>query len=253
MSNVVIIPVHNQLPYLIKCVETVLHKTKDLELIIVDDGSTDKECIEWIERNELPLNFHRIRHEKAMGFSKSCNDGIDFAMEKFDFICLCLLNSDTEIVTESWFDKVLLHYENGEKIGVAGVMSDSALAQTVNHKNEYLARIDKKPSVHSYLIHGFCYFIARELIMTIGKLDEDMFPHYGSEDDYSLSAIEAGFTNIVIGSVFVHHNNATSYSNAKRSVIVKKSYPDLISRWGNGFVDRCGVQSVRAGKYINNQ
>lgn len=249
MSNVVIIPVHNQLHLLKRCIDSVIAKTNDLKLIVVDDGSTDKETSEWIENN-YPL-FDVIKHETAQGFSKACNDGIRYALDNYDFTCLCLLNSDTVIVTDDWFDKVRWYFENGENVGIASVMSDNALAQTVKDPQTYMSKIDKKPAVYSYLLHGFCYFIRRELIEKIGMLDEVEFPHYGSEDDYSLKSLKEGWKNLLVGSVFVHHDNAQSYSQAQRTKIVAKSYPALIKRWGRAIVNRTGTMSVRAGEYVN--
>ncbi len=252
MSDVVVIPVHNQLQCLKVCIESVYKHTNNPKVIIVDDGSTDFETKQWIIDNEKQLGYVRIYHEVDMGFSKACNDGIDFALGHYDFVSLCLLNSDTEVRTPDWFAKVNWYFENGEKIGVASVMSDNALAQTVKNYNHYMANIDTKPAVYSVLLHGFCYFISKELLLKIGKLDEVMFPHYGSEDDYSLMSIKVGFKNLLVGKVFVHHDNAKSYSEAQRSRIVLKSFPDLNKKWNAGFVNKCGILSVKAGNHINN-
>lgn len=250
--KVIIIPVHNQLPYLQKCVKSVFANTKNFELIIVDDGSSG-ETEEWIRLNEKPLQYKRIRHEKALGFSKACNDGIDYAMENFDFTCLCLLNSDAEIVTQGWFDKVESCYIDDSKIGIAGVMSDNALTQTIKDIPLYMKTIDSKPTVFCHLVHGFCYFIGKKLIEKIGHLDDDRFPDYGSEDSYSLTSIKYGFKNIILGSVFVKHKNEQSYSHEKRAEHIKVSLPALIKLWGKYFVNDCILQARSVGNYINNK
>ena len=42
MKVSVVIPVYNVKPYLERCVQSVVHQTyRDLEIILVDDGSTD--------------------------------------------------------------------------------------------------------------------------------------------------------------------------------------------------------------------
>jgi GT2 family glycosyltransferase len=250
MYNVVIIPVFNQLELLQDCVRSVIENTDNLKLIIIDDGSTDLKTREWIKEFTKKNKFDRIWHKKAMGFSNACNDAIDLAMSKYDFTCLCLLNSDTVIRTKNWFDIVRWHFEVGNKIGLASVMSDNALAQTVKNTDKYLATIDQRITVHSYLIHGFCYFIAKSLILEIGKLDEITFPHYGSEDDYSLKSIAYGYTNLLVGSVLVSHKNSKSYTEAQRSQIIKKSAPDLRERFGKRYVDRCGIYSYKAARYV---
>ncbi len=249
-NKVIIIPVHNQLLYLQACLSSVYEHTLSPTVIIVDDGS-DEETRAWIAGNNQELGYDYIRHDKAMGFSKACNDGIDFAKGKYDFNVLCLLNSDTEVETPDWFEKVEWYFTNGEKIGVASVMSDCALAQTVKNHNSYMRRIDEKPAVYSYLLHGFCYFISRDLLLEIGNLDEITFPHYGSEDDYSFKSLKAGYKNLLVGKVFVHHANSVSYTEAQRAAIVVNSFPALVKKWGRGWVNRCGIMSVKAGDYIN--
>ena len=89
--------------------------------------------------------------------------------------------------------------------------------------------------------------------MTAGNLDQIMFPHYGSEDDYSLLSLSHGFNNLLIGSVFVHHHNEASYGKEVRANFIKKTVPELHNRWGKGYCDQSGMQAQRVGKYINDK
>ena len=219
-------------------------------IIIIDDGS-DAETAQWINLQEILANVVTIRNETAQGFSKACNQGMDYAMKHYDFTCLCVLNSDAEIVTDNWFDKVEEHFEQDPIIGVAGVMSDNALAQTVKNVDRYLKTIDTKPSVFCHIIHGFCYFISKRLIETLGHFDAETFPHYGSEDDYSLKAMKAGFHNLIVGSVFVKHKAEASYSSSVRTEYLKTSLPNFQKRWGKNYVDACVRQAWEINKHLN--
>ncbi len=59
----IIIPVYNTEKYLDKCLESVVGQTyKNLEIILVDDGSTDnsgKMCDEWAKKDERIKVFHK--------------------------------------------------------------------------------------------------------------------------------------------------------------------------------------------------
>ena len=250
--KVIIIPIHGQLSYAKDCIAACRKYTKNPTLIVIDDGSPDAETRDWLKDNEK-LFAKLIVHDKATGFTKSVNDGIDYAMDNFKFNCLCLMNSDAEPTHDGWFDLVEDCFIQDKKIGIAGVMSDNALAQTVKNKTRYFTHRENKPIVYSFLLHGFCYFISYDLLMKIGHLDEIIFPHYGSEDDYSLKSIKAGFKNLLVGSVFVHHNNETSYTHDVRAAYVKKSLPTLVKRWGKGFVEKCAIASMNAAQYVNNK
>jgi len=248
-KQIVVIPVHNQLPYFIKALESVITHSPDAVIIVVDDGSTDKETSKYLANNKTKYIF--LKNDVAEGFSSACNKGMRYALENFDFNCLCLLNSDAEIDTPNWFTKVEKYFIQLKNTGVASVMSDNAMAQTVKDIPNYLRRIHRKPYMYSPLAHGFCYFISKKLIDKIGLLDEVAFPHYGSEDDYSLKSIKNGFKNIIVGSVFVKHNNETSYSHDVREQYVKVSLPTLIDKWGKKYVDECVKKYIAACKRIN--
>lgn len=80
----VIIPVYNDEKYLEQCVESVLHQTyKNLEIILVDDGSTDNtpEICEYYRENYSQV---RVLYKKNGGVGSSRNAGL--AMATGDYV-----------------------------------------------------------------------------------------------------------------------------------------------------------------------
>lgn len=72
----VIIPVYNVIEYLDECIVSVINQSyTNLEIIIVDDGSTDgsgKKCDEWQEKDERII----VIHQENGGLSNARNSGI---------------------------------------------------------------------------------------------------------------------------------------------------------------------------------
>lgn len=90
----IIIPVYNVADYLDKCLTSVVNQTfKDIEIILINDGSTDgsdKKCKEWAKRDK------RIKYisKNNEGLGPTRNLGIKTA--KYDY--LAFIDSD------DWFD-----------------------------------------------------------------------------------------------------------------------------------------------------
>lgn len=86
----VIIPVFNSKVYISEALDSVINQTyKNLEIIIIDDGSTDgsgKICDEYAEKD----NRIRVFHQKNIGVSAARNAGLDLAAGDF----LAFLDSD---------------------------------------------------------------------------------------------------------------------------------------------------------------
>lgn len=98
----VIIPVYNVEEYLRECIDSVLNQTyKNLEIIIVDDGSTDSSgeiCDEYIEKDECVT----VIHQKNGGLSAARNTGLTEANGDYIYF----LDSD-DYIAENALDILL--------------------------------------------------------------------------------------------------------------------------------------------------
>lgn len=79
----VIIPVYNDEKYLAQCLDSVLRQTySNLEIILVDDGSTDS-TPELCEKYREKYDNIRILHKKNGGVGSSRNAGLEMATGEY--------------------------------------------------------------------------------------------------------------------------------------------------------------------------
>lgn len=117
----VIVPVYNVEDYLDRCVESIVNQTyKNLEIILVDDGSPDncpQICDDWAKKDSRIIVIHmknggqasarneglRIATGELIGFVDS-DDYIDKTMYELMYECLRENNSDIVECTKMDFD-----------------------------------------------------------------------------------------------------------------------------------------------------
>ena len=79
----VIVPVYNVEEYLPTCIESILNQTyKDLEILLIDDGSTDnsgKICDEYAKQDNRCI----VIHQQNKGLSGARNTGLDHATGEY--------------------------------------------------------------------------------------------------------------------------------------------------------------------------
>ena len=120
----VIIPVYNVEPYLRKCLDSVVGQTyQDLEILIVDDGSTDgsgKICDEYKKDARV-----RVFHTENRGLSAARNQGLDEA--KGDWIGF--VDSDDWIEPDMYELLIERAMETGADVVECGCYTDFASAR----------------------------------------------------------------------------------------------------------------------------
>jgi len=206
----IIIPVHNQFELLDQCIQSIKKNTaQDYELILSDSNS-DRKLREYYTMLDPDIKVIKvIEDDTKPGFSRAINNGMKAARDSDFYIWL---NSDT-IVTKNWLNSI-------EDQDLCGPISSQATYQT-------MLMIDKKniPDVEQFLsdvkisnlktdfLNGFCYIINKRVFQSVGFLDEKHFPHYASEDDYSLRAKLKGFQAEILSNCFVYHEGNQSYKS----------------------------------------
>lgn len=80
----IIVPVYNVENYLRQCIDSLCNQIyKDIEIILVDDGSTDTSFEICKELSDKDRRIHVIHHERCQGLSSAKNDGIQQSKGEF--------------------------------------------------------------------------------------------------------------------------------------------------------------------------
>ncbi len=246
----VVVCVHNALSDVKRCLQSVMERThRPFRLIVVDDGSgpSCRAYLSEFARQHRDVVLLRNLHPR--GFSRAANRGLRYS--EADYVTL--LNSDT-IVPQDWLGRLLACVQSAPQLGMVGPLSNAASWQSVPERFDErgdwmvnslpagwrvddMAEVVQQVSGHGYprvqLLNGFCLLIKRAVIETIGVLDERRFAEgYGSENDYCLRAVQAGFELAVCDDAYVFHAKSRSYSHDIRRRLSAAAHRALLEKHG---------------------
>lgn len=243
MVSIVILTL-NQLPYTRQCLDTISMLTGGrYEIIFVDNGSSDGtgEFLGSFSRRVKvgcsgPERVIIIQNEKNLGFSKGCNQGILASNGEQ----ILLLNNDT-LVTPGWLDKLLALLCSKESHGMVGPVSnrtlpgqevkgielpppgafpdrisgllrrEGGLPASLLALSEDISREKKGRAFPTLFLSGFCLLIKRDVIETVGLLDESFSIGGGEDVDFCLRAANAGFESLVSEETFIYHYGGATF------------------------------------------
>jgi len=171
MKFSIVIPTYNRWDLVKICVDSII-KTIDLtdgEVIVVSNGCTDNTPSNIVSTYG-GKNIYSIYWPKPLGYPKAVNMGMSVATGDV----VILLNNDTAFLGNHWLDTLLEPFKTTPTAGVTGVI--------------------KRYQGGKPWILFFCAAIKREVINSIGLLDETFTPGCGEDIDYCIRALNKGFT-----------------------------------------------------------
>ena len=192
----IIVPVYNVKQYLSQCLDSVIGQTyRNLEIIVVDDGSTDGSsviCDDYKGKN----NQIKVIHKNNGGLSDARNEGIKLATGEYitfvdsdDVLSDCYVNDILSGMVSKKVDVGIADYirfYDTDKLQRSGVSTDN---DTRNVNITYFSAIECLKKTYKSDIHGLGFmacgkiykkelFINNNIMYPVGKVHEDIYTIY---------------------------------------------------------------------------
>lgn len=216
----VIIPVYNGEQYVKSCLEMMLNQSyKNLEIIVVNDGSADNS---GLLAKEFPVKL--INHEKNRGLSAARNTGIDVAQGQY----IHFMDVDDEINTDYYRALVEVITRTGADVACSGMVNIARPQKAQRFKKEvvYTKAYDRLEATYvgkigyvwRYLFNvGFLK--AHNLRFQEGRLMEDLM--------FSLPALYFANSLVVVpGAEYTYCHQENSIMTTKNPEHAKKRRVD---------------------------
>ncbi len=153
----VIIPVYNVENYIEKCIYSVINQSyKNLEIILVDDGSTDKSGVLCDKYEKIDKRI-KVIHKENGGLSSARNMGLDCANGEY----IMFLDSDDFVETTILQELYSLCYKNNVEISICNYKYINNDKEEANDKEENAEYIyDNIEKFHKMFFEGKFFWMA---------------------------------------------------------------------------------------------
>ena len=241
----IIIPVFNHLRDTLECLASVIVHTpsNDYEVIVIDDGSTDRSA------TVLPLvkRLRYFRNETRVGFPVCCNRSA--AMARGELVCFL---SNGAQVTPGWLPPLLDTFSSLERVGAAGpklldpdgrlqeagamINPDLSITEVGQGDDPRKARYGYPREVQCCSVA--CLVVPRRHFDPVGGFSEELESIDAGACDLQLKLRRVGLRTIYQpGSVVVHRPGGTSEGppgpSGSTPAKLARSSQWMRERWGD--------------------
>lgn len=202
----IIVPIYNVKPYLSRCIESIINQDyKKLEIILVDDGSTDKSgniCDEYAKKDKRII----VIHQENQGLSCARNNGTRISKGKY----IAYIDSDDYIELDyiSYLYKLIKD-------------NKADISACAHNKHRYIETVYEKDELYPALLTSKIAFSAWSKLIkaSIMKDNNIYFPVNEIYEDQKWIYYLLEHTNrVVIGSESKYH-----YTYRQNSIFNTKS------------------------------
>jgi GT2 family glycosyltransferase/glycosyltransferase involved in cell wall biosynthesis len=225
------------------CLQSVLAVSDyaNLEVLVVDNASSDETPQRLRELAELDERVSVIRNETNLGFAAGNNVGIRAATGEY----VILLNNDT-YVTKGWVRDLIRPLILDRQVGLAGPLTNNIGNEqkiSLAYPNLDSIEAEVRPFLRKRLrerfdthnLAFFCVAVRRDVVDTVGLLDEAYGLGFFEDDDYCRRVLAAGYRIVVTDDAFVHHHLSGSFNAlgaGEKQAQMERNKAIFESRWG---------------------
>ena len=226
------------------CLNSLLHWSDypNLEIIIVDNNSSDNTPNYLTELNARHPAIQIIQNKANEGFAKGNNIGLTAATGDY----LVVLNNDT-VVTPGWLLTMLRHLQADSSIGLIGAVTNNIGNEAKIDITYQLLGEEMLPRIisHTVLHMGqrfklrtaafFCVMMPKNVFQQVGLLDENYGRGFFEDDDYCRRIDRLGLKIACAEDVFIHHHLSASFNqipDQDKQALFEKNKAYYESKWG---------------------
>ena len=259
----IIIPNKDHLEDLSRCVESIINDSTypNYEIIIVENNSETKEIREYYEEIKKHPQVQVVEYKGAFNYSKINNYGVGFAKGEY----LLLLNNDTQIITPTWMEELLMYgqredvgyvgaklYYEDKTIQHAGIVIGLGAHGTAGHTHYgvpeanvgYMGKLCYAQDVTA--VTGACMLVRKEIYEKLGGLDEE-FAVALNDVDFCLRVRKLGLLNIFTPFAELYHFESKSRGSDNKKDKNALRYEEE----SNKFKERYKVELQNGDPYYN--
>ena len=224
----VLMPCFNHGAYIREAIDSVLAQTfADAEIIVVDDGSTDRETIETLGTLEAPRTT--VLRTENRGLPAARNLAAQHAAGSL----FCALDADDRLAPE-WFEKAIALLDSRPDVAFVSHWLETFGDETWTWSP---ASCELPALLARNTVNGAAV-VRRPAFESVGGYDESM--RHGCEDwDFWLRLVEAGFGGAIIPEVLFYYRR--SGASMSRAMIADAAYQrpltTLIERHAGAYRD----------------
>jgi GT2 family glycosyltransferase len=245
----IVIPTRDNADFLKTCIGSILDKTGyvNFEIVVVDNGSTQKEAVAYLDSCAGNSKIHVFRHPIPFNFSALANFGVDQARGTV----VGLLNNDMEVISRDWLTE-LVGWSLSPEIGCVGAKLYYA-DDTIQHGGVILGpdgiaghafrwRKRKDPGyleravVHQNLsaVTGACLFVRKEIYEGVGGFNEEHLAVAYNDVDFCLKVGKLGLKHVWTPYAELYHFESKSRgidNSSSRRARFEKEYSYMRANW----------------------
>jgi GT2 family glycosyltransferase len=247
----IIIPTRDHDDLLRCCLTSIAehsHGNPPTEIILIDNGSSETETLEYLDELERQQNIRILRRPGKFNYAALNNEAVTFARGSI----LALMNNDVEATHSGWLSTMVAHalrpdigavgakllYEDGT-VQHAGVLL--GIGGIAGHAHKYLDAQAEGYQLRLQVAHDVSavtaatLVIQREVFLSVGGFDAETFKVNYNDVDLCLRLLMAGYRNLFCpDAVLVHHESKSRGAPTSQEAysLWQNERQAMVHRWG---------------------